>query len=326
MYRFISYGLGTIGIEILKALLLKKDFELIGGVDTKDEYFNKDIGNLIGEKNLNIYVRKNIDDFPKCDIVIHSTQSHLKETFPQFVDLLKKGYNVISTCEELFFPYYFHKGEADELDKIAKEKGVRILGVGINPGFILDTLPTFLSTLSIKPEKIIAERVLDAGKRRKQLQIKVGAGLKVEEFENLKRENKIGHVGLLESLIFIFDTLKLNIKEIKDELKPLIAEEDIETKYLKVKKGFVRGQYQRAIGISEDGFSIEIKLIMAIGEKESFDRIIIKGKPEIEFEIKGGVQGDLGTAAVVANYIPILLNSEPGLHTTKDLKLPHHSF
>jgi len=326
MYKFISYGLGTIGLEILKALLIKNEFELVGAVDLKDEYLNKNITDLIETKLPNIYIKKNIKDFNKCDIVIHSTQSRLKETFPQLMELIKNGYNVISTCEELFFPYYFHKNESIELDRTAKENNVRLLGVGINPGFILDTLPIFLSTLSIKPTKIIAERVLDAGKRRKQLQLKVGAGLTEQEFENLKKENKIGHVGLMESLFYIFNILKLDIKVFNEELKPLIAEYNIETEYVKIKKGFVRGQFQKVTGISKEGFMVEIKLIMAVGEKESFDRIRIEGFPNFEFEIKGGIQGDLGTAAVVANYIPILLNSEPGLHITSDLKLPHFSF
>ncbi len=326
MYKFISYGLGAIGLEILKALLLKKEFELVGAVDLKDEYLNRNIGDLIEKKNFGIKIKKNVNDFGSCDVVIHSTQSRMNDTFPQFIGLLENGYNVISTCEELFFPYHFHKNESIELDRIAKQNNVRLLGVGINPGFILDTLPTFLSTLSLKPTTIIAERVLDAGKRRKNLQLKVGAGLTEEEFQDLKRKNKIGHIGLLESLFYIFDALKLNIKEFKEELEPLIAEEIIETEYVKIEKGLVRGQYQKVTGISTDGFKIEIRLIMAVGERKSYDRIKIEGHPGLEFEIKRGVHGDLGTAAVVANYVPILLDSDPGLHIASDLKLPRFFF
>lgn len=87
---------------------------------------------------------------------------------------------------------------------IAKENGTRVLETGINPGFILDTLVAFTSTLSIEIEKISAERIFDASKRRKQLQLKVGSGLTVEEFNNLKKENKIEHVGLLKSHFFVF--------------------------------------------------------------------------------------------------------------------------
>lgn len=326
MIKFISYGLGTIGLEILKVLINKRDYKLVGAVDIKDELLGSDVGELIGTQNLGVLVKKNIEDFGNCDIVVHSTGSRIKDTFDQFKHLLSKGYNVISTCEELFYPYYFHKKESEELDRIAKENGVRILGTGINPGFILDTLVTFLSTLSIEIQKISAERVLDASKRRKQLQIKIGSGLTVEEFNKLKNENKIGHVGLLQSLLFIFDTLNLELKDFKEELEPVIAEEDIKTEYLSVKKGYVRGQYQRVTGISVDDKIVELTLIMALNEKESYDKVKIYGKPNLEFTIKNGIQGDLGTAAVVANYIPFLLKKEPGLYTTRDLNLPHFCF
>ncbi|MBC7194660.1 MAG: hypothetical protein H5U37_03295 [Caldisericia bacterium] len=322
MYKFISYGLGTIGLEILDTLLKKKNFKIVGAVDIKDELINKDVGELLGDKKINVYVKKNIEEFEKCDIVVHSTSSRISKTFEEFKELLSKGYNIISTCEELFYPYYFHKKEAEELNRIAKENNARILGTGINPGFILDTMVVFSTTLLRDFNKISGERVLDASKRRKQLQLKIGSGLTVEEFNKLKNENKIGHVGLLESLFFIFDALNLEIQEFKEELNPLIAEEDIKTEYIFVKKGLVRGQHQRVIGISKDGKVIELTLIMALKEKESFDRVKIIGDPEIELEIKRGVPGDIGTASVVANYIPILLKAEPGLHTTMDLNLP----
>lgn len=326
MIKFISFGLGTIGLEILKALLKKENYKLVGAVDIRDELINKDVGELINFENLNIPVKKNILEFGKCDIVVHSTGSRISDTFEQFKFLLSNGYNVISTCEELFYPYYFHKKEAEELNRIAKENGTRILGTGINPGFILDTLVAFTSTLSIEIEKISAERILDASKRRRQLQLKVGSGLTIEEFNKLKKENKIGHVGLLESLFFVFDALNFEIREFNEILEPLIAEEDIRTEYLEVKKGFVRGQFQKVTGISKDGKIIELTLIMALNEKESFDKVKIYGKPNIELIIKNGIQGDLGTAAVVSNYIPILLNKEPGLYTTKDLNLPRYCY
>lgn len=326
MIEFISFGLGTIGIEILKALLKKENYKLVGAVDIRGELINKDVGELINFENLNIPVKKNILEFGKCDIVVHSTGSRISDTFEQFKFLLSNGYNVISTCEELFYPYYFHKKEAEELNRIAKENGTRILGTGINPGFILDTLVAFTSTLSIEIEKISAERILDASKRRRQLQLKVGSGLTIEEFNKLKKENKIGHVGLLESLFFVFDALNFEIREFNEILEPLIAEEDIRTEYLEVKKGFVRGQFQKVTGISKDGKIIELTLIMALNEKESFDKVKIYGKPNIELIIKNGIQGDLGTAAVVSNYIPILLNKEPGLYTTKDLNLPRYCY
>ncbi|RLD14802.1 MAG: NADP-binding protein [Caldiserica bacterium] len=323
MYKLVFFGLGTIGREILKTALLKRSFKIAGGVDVNPDIIGKDLGELIGEEKLGVNVVDSIKKIEEADVVVHSTSSFLKTTLPQFKEIMEAGFSVISTCEELFYPFHFHKKEAEMLDKIAKENGVSILGAGINPGFVLDTLVSFITTVSRDIEKITAERYLDASKRRKQLQLKVGASLSKEEFDTLKKDGKLGHIGLPESLTYIFDSLGWKIKDIENSLEPVIAEEDFETEYLKIKKGSVRGQHQVAKGISEDGREIKLILRMAVGEKESFDRIRIKGIPDIDLKIDGGVHGDIGTSTVIINYIPGLMKLPPGLHSTRDLPLPH---
>jgi len=323
MYKLAFFGLGTIGREILKTAFLKRNFKIVGGVDVNPDIVGRDLGELIGEEKLGVNVVDSIKKIEEADVAVHSTSSFLKTTLPQFKEIMEAGFNVISTCEELFYPFHFHKEEAEMLDKIAKENGVSILGAGINPGFVLDTLVSFITTASRDIEKITAERYLDASKRRKQLQLKVGASLSKEEFDTLKREGKLGHIGLPESLTYLFDSLGWKIKDIKNTLEPVIAERNFETKYLKIKKGFVRGQHQVAKGISEDGREIKLVLRMAVGEKESFDRIKIKGIPDIDLKIDGGVHGDIGTSTIIVNYIPGLMKLHPGLHSTRDLPLPH---
>lgn len=109
MIKFISFGLGTIGLEILKALLKKENFKLVGAVDIRNELINKNVGELVDFEKLNIPIKKNILEFDKCDIVAHSTGSRNKDTFEQFKFLLSNGYNIISTCEELFYQYCLDK-------------------------------------------------------------------------------------------------------------------------------------------------------------------------------------------------------------------------
>ena len=323
MYKLAFFGLGTIGREILKTAFSKRNFKIVGGVDVNPDIVGRDLGELIGEEKLGVNVVDSIKKIEEADVAVHYTSSFLKTTLPQFKEIMEAGFNVISTCEELFYPFHFHKEEAEMLDKIAKENRVSILGAGINPGFVLDTLVSFITTASRDIEKITAERYLDASKRRKQLQLKVGASLSKEEFDTLKREGKLGHIGLPESLTYLFDSLGWKIKDIENTLEPVIAERNLETKYLKIKKGFVRGQHQVAKGISEDGREIKLVLRMAVGEKESFDRIKIKGIPDIDLKIDGGVHGDIGTSTIIVNYIPGLMKLPPGLHSTRDLSLPH---
>ena len=50
-----------------------------------------------------------------------------------------------------------------------------------------------------------------------------------------------------------------------------------------------------------------------VGEKESYDEIIIKGEPNIQSKIKGGVNGDIATSAVIINTVPQIIKASPGL-------------
>ncbi len=50
---------------------------------------------------------------------------------------------------------------AKELDKLAKENGVTIVGTGVNPGFVLDLLVVALTAGNHSVERIEASRVND---------------------------------------------------------------------------------------------------------------------------------------------------------------------
>ena len=51
----------------------------------------------------------------------------------------------MSSCEELSYPFVSSPVAAERIDKAAKENGVTVLGTGINPGFLMDTLPIVLT-------------------------------------------------------------------------------------------------------------------------------------------------------------------------------------
>ena len=75
-----------------------------------------------------------------ADIVVLCTDSFTKEAFPRMKFILEQGINCITSAEEMAYPKAQNPDLAEELDKIAKENGVSILGTGINPGHIMDLL------------------------------------------------------------------------------------------------------------------------------------------------------------------------------------------
>jgi len=106
--RVVSYGVGVIGRKLAEYLLTKEGVEIVGAIDINPEIVGKDLGEVLGKKKIGVKIRSDVDkvlDETKPDIVCHTTMSYLRQTHDQFSQILKHGVNIISTCEELGYPY-----------------------------------------------------------------------------------------------------------------------------------------------------------------------------------------------------------------------------
>jgi len=326
--RVILFGVGAVGSLIAKFLLDKVGVEIVGAVDVAKDKIGKDLGEVLGiQKNLGVTVSENVDDTlskVKADLAIHATSSFLKDTYPQITSLIKHGVKVISTCEELTYPYYTEPTLAKKLDALAKKHEATVLGTGINPGFLMDTLVITLTAVCQKIEKIEAMRVMDAAKRRLPFQKKIGAGLTPTEFKQ-KIENKqiTGHVGLEQSIAMIADALAWKMDKVAAaEVEPVIAKKPAKSQHIEVKTGQVAGIKQKAKGIIGNKEVITLEFQAYFGAEEEYDAITIIGVPEVRQKIKPCVHGDTGTVAMIVNAIPKVMKAQPGLLTMKDLPVP----
>ncbi|MEM2249283.1 MAG: Gfo/Idh/MocA family oxidoreductase [Candidatus Bathyarchaeia archaeon] len=326
--KVVLYGVGAVGSLIAKSLLEKKGVKIVGAIDAAKDKVGKDLGEVLGlNKELNIMVASDVDDVlskTRPDIAVHATSSYLKDTYPQIASIIKHGINVVSTCEELSYPYYSEPKIAKELDKLAKKHDVTVLGTGINPGFLMDTLVITLTAACQKIEKIEAVRVMNAATRRLPFQKKIGAGLTVEEFKQKIAKGEItGHVGLEQSIAMIADALAWELDEIKAEpVEPVIAKEPVKSDFIRVEAGKVAGLRQTAKGIMKGKEVIVLDFQAYIGAKEEYDAITITGVPTIKQKIQPCVHGDAGTVAIIVNSIPKVLKAPAGLLTMKDLPVP----
>ena len=326
--RAVLFGLGPMGKMIAKGVLEKKGIRIVGAVDILKDIVGKDLGEVLElGKKLGVTVTDDAEGLLskiKADIAIIATKSYLKDVYPQIALCIKAGINVISTCEELAYPYYKYPELSSEIDELAKRHGVTVLGTGINPGYLMDTLPITLTGVCQRVESIKVERVMDSSKRRIPYQKKIGTGLSVEEFRKMIDEKKItGHVGLVESIAMIAEALGWRLDEIKEfPPEPVIAERELKTPYTVVKPGHVAGLKSVAHGIKDGRPAIVLEFISHAAVEEEYEAVSIEGIPKIYEKIAGGVHGDIGTVGVIANMIPKVLNAGPGLVTMKDLPLP----
>lgn len=326
--KVLLYGLGDMGRRIAKAVLQKDGFEIVGAVDIFEGIVGKDLGEVLDlGKPVGVIVTDDVESLLlgiEANIAIITTTSYLKDVYPQIVKCVKAGIAIVSTCEELSYPYYKYPELSDEIHELAKRYGVTILGTGINPGFLMDALPIVLTGSCLQIESIKVTRMMDSSKRRISYQKKIGTGLSTEEFRKMIELKKItGHVGLVESIAMITDVLGWKLDEIKESpTEPLIAEKEIVTSYTNIKPSYVAGLKTVAHGIKNGKSVVILEFISSASIEEEYDAISIRGVPKINQRIIGGIHGDIGTVAMVINMIPKVLNANPGLVTMKDLPLP----
>ncbi|MCH8019934.1 dihydrodipicolinate reductase [candidate division KSB1 bacterium] len=323
--KIVQYGLGPIGIEAAKLVLQKKRLKLVGGIDIDPDKVGVDLGDVLGlDSKLKISVSNDpqkVLNETQPDIVLHSTGSFLAKVEEQLQICLQAGASVVSSCEELFYPYRRDAKFCARIDKVAEENKTTVVGTGVNPGFSMDVLVLAMSGVCTKIEKIVATRVVDASKRRLPLQKKVGAGLTPDEFRNLVRQGKLGHIGLVESLYAVADKIGFQFDELKETIDPQISTKTIETDYLTVQQGEVAGILHVAKALKKDEELIKLELQMFVGAEKERDSVTIEGEPPIHLNVEGGIFGDKATIARMINAIPVVSNASPGLTTVVDLPL-----
>lgn len=310
------YGIGPIGAEIAKLILTKPWLKLVSAIDIDSAKIGRDIGDVIGAgQQVGVTVTPEVTNRPT--VICHSTGSRLRDVEGQLKALLGAGSHVVSTCEELSFPLDHEIRE--RLQHVARSANVALLGTGVNPGFVMDKLPLTLTAVCQTIESVTILRIQNASTRREPLQRKVGAGMTVDEFRAAVAAGKIKHMGLRESLMLVGSGLGVEFTSVSEEkIEPIVAKREVVTQYLKVAPGQVAGVHQTIDGQGRINVSLELRMYVG-AEDVAADRVIVKGVPDLELEIKGGVHGDRATAAMVVNAIPRVIAARPGVLTMDDI-------
>jgi hypothetical protein len=326
--RAALHGVGAVGALIAKHLLEKQGIDIVAALDIDPQKLTKDLGEVLQlGKETGITITDNVEETleeTRPDIVVHATSSYLKQTFSQISALVKLNVNVVSTCEELSYPYLSEPRLAKELDALAKRHDVTVLGTGINPGFLMDTLVITLTAPCIRIDRIEVTRIMNAAARRVPFQKKIGAGLTTEEFnKKIKSKQITGHVGLEQSIAMIADALAWKLDRITVEApQPVIAKKSTASKDIQVPAGKVAGLRQTATATVKGKEAITLHFEAYIGAEQEFDAISIHGNPNVEQKIQPCIHGDTGTVAMIVNAIPRVINAPAGLLTMKDLPIP----
>jgi len=324
MIALMHVGLGPLGQRVVR-FAHERGLAYAAAADPDPSKTGRDLGDLCSLDRLDVPVSASIGEaLGRCGasrpaVALVTTVSSLRKLEPQVVELARAGVPVVSTCEELVFPWITQPEAAARIDAAFRQNGVACLGTGVNPGFLMDYLPTVITGVCRTVHRITVSRIQDASVRRVPFQMKIGAGLTVEEFRRKEAEGTLRHVGLAESLDMIAHRLRWRIERKTESLAPVLAERDATGGWAPIRAGMARGVEQVARGYRDGDEAILLYFRAAVGEPESYDRIEVTGDPRLDLRFDGGVNGDTATCAIVLNAIRSVLAAAPGLRTMCDV-------
>ncbi len=338
--KFIQYGCGKMSIYTMK-FAIDNGHELVGAVDINNEIIGKDVSILLGGENLGIEINsidkiEQIISETKPDICILTTMSLLNDCKDALITCAKNGVNVITTCEEAFFPHNSHPTLTKEIDELAKQNNCTITGSGYQDAFWGNLVSTIAgSTHDIKEIKGSSSyNVEDYGIALAQAH---GAGLTKEEFDcdiassdNITKEERkelINNGEFLPSYMWnvngwLCDKLGLKVIDQTQKCIPTFHSEDINSQTLNmtVKEGMATGMRAIVTTHTEEGITLECECVGKVYSADDFDsnRWEVIGNPNTKMVIDKPNTVELTCAAVV-NRLNTVVDANPGFIPTSQM-------
>ena len=320
----VQVGLGPLGRKITQFICRRPNIRIVGAVDLDPEMHGRDLGELCGLDRLNVTVEDSLAQVlpaTRPRAVILTTLSSLARLAPQVEEIVSYGVAVVSTCEELSYPWETSPELAARIDTAARNNQVAVLGTGVNPGFVMDAWPTFLTAICQEVHGVKISRIQNAAFRRLPFQQKIGAGLSLEAFEAKKQAGTLRHVGLTESIQMIAGRLGWKLNRVEDVVSPVVAQTEIVTATMTIAPGLATGVEQIGRGYVDGQERISMHFHAAVGAPVSEDTIEIQGIPDVKSTIPGGINGDVATCAITLNSLGQVIKAPAGLRTMVDIPL-----
>ena len=328
--RLILSGVGSVGRNVARLVSARPGYRVVAACSRNPLHEGADLGELAGTGSLGVNVTRQRAVALEGDgnLLLVATTSFLRDVADDIRAGIARGMCVVTTAEEAAFPWVIDPPLAAELDRLAREKGVAVIGLGLNPGFIFDALLLTASGVAWDVQRIRLRRVVDVSGFSRTIQRRLGIGFSPEEFQKGVTAGHItGHIGFPQSFHLAAASLGETIQRIDKGFEPLLAERAYVSEALDVASGTTAGFIQRYTAIVDGANWMSAEFIAhvdpeSVGHRAA-DSIAIDGYNGISLTIDPGCQPQLGTAGMLANAMPRVLEAPAGFITVADLRLPH---
>jgi 2,4-diaminopentanoate dehydrogenase len=324
--RVTLCGTGRVGCDVTRLAHTRDGVQIVAAASRNPAHVGRDLGELAGTGPRGVTIAERLDHAlgVPSDVLVVATSSFLREIAQPMEAGIRAGRAVLTTSEEAAYPWIVDERLAHRLDALARDAGVAVAGLGINPGFVFDALVSTLSGAAWDVSGVEVERVVDLSGFGARVLTRLGVGLRPDAFAAGVATGEVtGHIGFPQSIRIVAHALGRPLERVEREIEPLVTEHPLTSRELDVAPGLVGGFTQRYKGIVDGETWFEAHLIghldpPSIGEPLR-DLIRIHGAAELSLDLVPGLNAQSTFSAVLVNSVERIRRAEPGWRLVTEL-------
>ncbi len=343
--KVFQIGCGKMSKYIMR-YVYEKGGTIVGAVDVSDKIIGKDIGSIMGTESKHVTIShvKELDALLKStkpEVAIVTTMSFLNDIEEVLRICIKNGVNVLTTCEEAFYPSNSNPILYNELDSLAKAFHVTVTGCGYQDIFWGNMVTSIcasthritkikgVSSYNVEDYGIALADAHGAGLTKEEFETKIATynGMSEAEYKELMDKKDFFPSYMWNVVGWLADKLGLEIINTKQECIPVMTESDLtsETLGMTVKSGMVRGMNAIVTCMTKENIILEVECIGKIYTKEESDlnEWTIFGEPTTTVRNDSPSTVEL-TCADIVNRIPQIINMPSGFVSTSKYPEPKY--
>ena len=335
VYRIVQWASGRAGASAARAVIRHPKMKLIGMWVHSPAKEGKDAGVLAGLEPIGVKATRSLDQVIalKPDCVLYMQEGC---NLDDVCSMLESGINIVTTIGDFHFPPRMDPVVRKRVEEACEKGQSSIHSSGVSPGFITETFPLMLTSLSRRIDSITVDEFgnLPPAVSADMLLDVMGFGRSASQGIDPRRlEHTARHFA--QSLGVVADALGLPFQDVATAGEVALATEDVVLPGGRViKEGTVAAQRVTLSGMRDGRALIRMRLIWYCATKtdpawqylESGWRVSVEGDAPFEISIalpettepRPSRMAGYSTYRVV-NEVPYVCAARPGIRTTADL-------